>query len=109
MRISLIILALSIAGYFLAKAMTEFTYLFTSYHLPDLSKHFRSDSGVEIPETEMSASKYDVDAFRRRIQGMKDEDGLYDVVSGPEVTDFTGAEIITEAAEKDIDRYARSR
>lgn len=60
---------------------------------------------VEEPEEESyDSGKYDVAAFRSRIEALKDSDGLYDVPLEKPKTDFTGIEIITESAELEKDR-----
>lgn len=66
---------------------------------------------VEIPaQEELVNPRYDVQSFRDRISALQvstDEDGLYDVPEMPINTVFTGAEIVTENFEKDIDRFVR--
>lgn len=60
---------------------------------------------VEEPEEDVfDFGKYDVSAFRSRIEALKDEDGLYDIPLKKPPTDFTGIEIITESAELEKDR-----
>lgn len=76
------------------------------FHFSGL-KRKKESSGVEIPEVTSVKTKYDIAAFKRRIELLKDEDGLYDVEERIPVTDFTGAEIITSDAEMDIDKYTR--
>jgi hypothetical protein len=65
-------------------------------------------SGVEVPVFEETKPKYDVKAFRERIKGLQDNDGLYDVVD-VEPIETTGVEVITESAEVDIDKYVRRK
>lgn len=89
------------------KAMQELHLLIQSIPFSGL-KRKKEESGVEIPEQKTIRARYDVEAFRRRIEALKDEDGLYDIIESEPVTDFTGAEIITLDAELDIDKYARS-
>lgn len=64
---------------------------------------------VETPvEDDRVIPRYDVNAFRKRIEDLKcsaDDDGLYDVPEEPARTDFTGAEIITDNFEEDVDKY----
>ena len=57
-------------------------------------------------EDDFLTGKYDVHAFRERMEKMKDEDGLYDRPYRPPRTNFTGVEIITESSEIEADRKA---
>lgn len=59
-------------------------------------------------EDDFLTGKYDVHAFRERMEKMKDEDGLYDIPYRPSRTNFTGVEIITESSEIEADRKAGS-
>ena len=88
------------------KAMQELQLFLQSIPFSGL-KRKKEESGVEVPEQTPIRARYDVEAFRRRIEALKDEDGLYDIIESEPVTDFTGAEIITLDAELDIDKYAR--
>ena len=64
---------------------------------------------VEEPlDAPFEKPRYDVKKFRMRIEELRsspDEDGLYDIPVHPPATDFTGAEIVTENFEKDMDKY----
>lgn len=54
--------------------------------------------------------RYDVEAYRRRMEKMRetmDEDGLFDIPETPPKTDFTGVEIITDDREVSIDERLR--
>lgn len=98
---------LSVISFFVfIKAMQELHLLIQSIPFSGL-KRKKEESGVEVPEQTPIRARYDVEAFRRRMEVLKDEDGLYDVIESEPVTDFTGAEIITLDAELDIDKYAR--
>lgn len=107
--INLLILSLSI--YILIKAMTDLRDLLPDIHFSGLRSFFskKEEASVEEPIEEYIKPKYDVQAFQQRIQRLKDEDGLYDIVDEPIPDDFTGAEIITEMAESDIDYYLSGR
>ena len=72
-----------------------------------LKKCSVEDDAVETPKEESIKSRYDVDAFKRRIQYLKDQESadLYDVVIPPALDDFTGVEIVPLSAEIDIDKY----
>lgn len=65
---------------------------------------FLASPPVEIPqESAPPKVRYDVTEFRKRIESLKDEDGLYDIPPNPIITDFTGAEIITQNYEMELD------
>lgn len=101
---------LSVISFFVfIKAMQELHLFLQSipFSLSGLMKR-KEESGVEVPEQPSIRTRYDVEAFRRRMETLKDEDGLYDVIEREPVTDFTGAEVITLDAEMDIDKYTRS-
>lgn len=72
-----------------------------------LSSWFASKKVLEEGEEEFEdvfVGKYDVDAFRERMRGMTDENGLYDVYENSiPPADFTGVEIVTNSREMDID------
>lgn len=65
-----------------------------------------SENPVEMPVEEDSLKpRYDVEAFRKRMDKMRfDEDGLYTPQPKVEPSTFTGVEIITPDAEKDMER-----
>lgn len=64
------------------------------------------DADVEISaDDDVVTPRYDVEGFRKRMQALKkDEDGLFDIPPEPVRNDFTGAEILTENYELEIDR-----
>lgn len=106
-EISLMFLSVCIGLYFLSLGLREFQIFFSNIHFSDLFKRNVDTEGVETPEVEEVRYKYDINAFKKRMEAIKDENGLYDVIPTPRQTDFTGAEVITEQAEIDIDLYAR--
>lgn len=55
-------------------------------------KKHKVGTGTEILKVETAVARYDVASFRKRIETIKDEDGLYDVTVPQAPTDFTGAE-----------------
>lgn len=63
------------------------------------------ECGVETPEYENVIPKYDINAFKKRIENLKDDDGLYEIKPVHQPTDFTGAEIITNDYEREMDEY----
>lgn len=99
------ILILSISFYVFAVGIKEWQTILSSIHLSDLFKKSSDEvSGVEITQLENVKPRYDVSAFKKRIELMKDEDGLFDLpVEKPMPTDFTGAEIITENYEREME------
>lgn len=104
------VLILVISFYVFIQAIAELQSLLSNIHFSDLFKKHNDEVGVEIPEVESPQPKYDVVAFKKRIEMMKDEDGLYEISPPPKSpSDFTGAEVITESYEKEIDEFLRSR
>lgn len=80
-----------------------------------LSSWFASRRVIEDEEEEeyvdpFLTGRYDVEAYRRRMEKMKetmDEDGLFDIPESVPKTDFTGVEIITDDREVSIDERLR--
>lgn len=63
---------------------------------------------VEEPVEEMPIKlRYDVDGFKSRMAEIRDMDGLYDVISTPRQTDFTGTEVVTDNYEIALDKQLR--
>ena len=69
-------------------------------------KFRHSGVSIEIPDDEASVKpKYDVDAFRERMQHLQvDEDGLYNPPPEPIDSYFTGTEVLTPDYEIDLER-----
>lgn len=107
----LYVLTLVLIDVLLAAKIINFLHSYFTIHPLFGSKENVSFSDpIEVPNDESSfRPKYDVKAFRQRMDNLrKDKDGLYDIVDESPVTDFTGAEIITDNFEKDVDRrYSR--
>lgn len=63
-------------------------------------KKYKDSAAEEIveksSEDDFYTGRYDIYAFRERMQKLKDENGLYDIPEEPEITDFTGVEIAEE-------------
>lgn len=80
-----------------------------------LSSWFASRRVIEDEEEEeyvdpFLTGRYDVEAYRKRMEKMRetmDEDGLFDIPEAPPKTDFTGVEIITDDREVSIDERLR--
>lgn len=108
MYASIVVLSASISFYIFLQGLVLVKYLLADVHFSGLFKQ-EEESGAEIPMTEITKPKYDIVAFKKRIEAMKDDDGLFDVVDLPPVTDFTGTEVITERTEMDLDKYIGSR
>lgn len=107
------VLILSISFYIVTLGIAELQRLLSLIHFSDLFSFFKKDDdecAVEIPLVEQPKPKYDVEAFKRRIELMKDDDGLYEVPEPIKVPiDFTGTEVITENFEIEMDKVLRSR
>lgn len=56
-----------------------------------------------VDEIDYFNGRYDVNAFRKRMENMKDEYGLYDIPVSPEKDDDTGVEIVSNSREVFID------
>ena len=109
METSIVILILSISVYIFAKAVETLSGISINIHFPDLFKK-SGETGAEVVEEEPVKPRYDIEGFKRRMERLKkdvDVDGLYDVPIVPPRTDFTGAEIITEQYEADMDNFVR--
>lgn len=66
------------------------------------------ETNVEIPEEKPTIARYDVDAYRRRIERLKqsaDADGLYEYTVTRDKGDATGTEIITNQFEIDFEKH----
>lgn len=106
--LALLLIDLVLLGQVLSKCYAGYKFLRT--HLPSFGSRSTEPEAPSIEEPVDSTplkGKYDIAAFRQRIlQMQKDEDGLYDIIPPqmPIKDDFTGAEIITENYEADIDR-----
>jgi hypothetical protein len=102
-------LIVSISLYVFLLAMQELRLLIQNlkedFYLLGSKNSLEEVPSVEVPEYEEPRYRYDVNAFRQRMQLIKDEDGLYEVPEPKQTTDFTGAEVITEYAEFDIEKY----
>ena len=98
------VLLVFISFFVFIKTMQELHILLQSIPFSGL-KRKKGESGVKVPEQTPIRTRYDVEAFRKRMEVLKDVDGLYDVIESEPVTDFTGAEVITLDAELDIDKY----
>lgn len=104
------ILIVSISFYLFVLSVQGLKTVFADIHFSDLFKKKDEEVGVEIPSVETVKPRYDVEAFRRRIEQMKDEDGLYDIPEPAKpVTDFTGTEVITENFELEMDKFIGSK
>lgn len=67
----------------------------------------KEETTVEVPEEKTARTRYDVDAYRRRMQKLKesaDENGLYEYTITRDKGDNTGAEVITNQYEIDFER-----
>lgn len=90
------LLILSTVSSLIIKLISSISYWF-------VSRKVIEDETEE--DEEFSNGLYNVKAFRERMKGMMDEDGLYDVYENPfKKTNFTGVEIITDSREMDIDK-----
>lgn len=109
MTIAIIILILCISLYVLARTVELLETVIPPGFFLDLLKQ-KDETGTEIPTEDPVKQKYDVEGFRKRIDMLKrdiDEDGLFDVKEPIRPTDFTGAEVITEQYEAEMDRLIR--
>lgn len=75
---------------------------------PFLSGSVDEEATVEVPEEKPSRTRYDLDAYRRRMQKLKesaDEDGLYEYTVTRDNGNTTGTEVITNQFEIDVEKY----
>ena len=108
MQVSIIVFLAAVSFYIFLQGCNVLKGLTADVHFSGLFNR-EEESGTEIPMTETTKPKYDIVAFKKRIETLKDDDGLFDVIDLPPVTDFTGTEVITDQTEMDLDRYIGSR
>lgn len=72
-----------------------------------VKKNSIEDEAIEEPEDEVYKYRYDIAAFKKRVEYLKNanDDTLYDVKDIFPSSDSTGVEIIPASVEIDIDKY----